>query len=207
MIVGIYGLFCRPSGKWYVGQSLDVHSRWRKYKRCACKTQLKLYNALKKYGYDSFDKTVIETCENIDWLLDYREMYWIRHLDSMNNGYNLTQGGGGCRGRVVGDREKALKRLKLKGRKRTSAEIDAIRAGTLRAMQRSDVITKLKTQVRPPLSDEHRVKIRLSSLGRKHTSESRKRMSIVQTGHPCSAETKRKISETKRRHKTISEYG
>ncbi len=93
-IVGIYGLRCRTTSKWYIGQSKDIIKRWnRAYKLLNCKRQIKIYNALKKYGYDDFETVVIETCDDVDWILDYREMYWIRHLNSIANGYNLKEGG------------------------------------------------------------------------------------------------------------------
>lgn len=91
---GIYGLKNKINGKWYVGQSVDVIDRWNHaYKRVKCHTQPKIYNALKKYGYDNFEKIILEECDNVDWILDYREMYWIRSLNSVENGYNATYGG------------------------------------------------------------------------------------------------------------------
>lgn len=91
---GIYGLRNKINNKWYVGQSIDIHDRWHLgYELMHCKGQPKIYRALKKYGYDNFDKVIIEECENVDWILDYRETHWIRELDSIKNGYNLKEGG------------------------------------------------------------------------------------------------------------------
>jgi group I intron endonuclease len=94
-MVGIYGLQNKTTGKWYVGQSINVHDRWNNYTRMECKTQRALYSALVKYGYENFDKIILEECDAIDWILDYREMHWIKYLDSRKNGYNLTDGGCG----------------------------------------------------------------------------------------------------------------
>lgn len=94
-IVGIYGLHCRTTNKWYVGQSLDIKHRWNDYRLFRCKSQPKLHRALKKYGYDDFDKLVIEECDEVQWIMDYREMYWIKRLNCIDNGYNLTEGGSG----------------------------------------------------------------------------------------------------------------
>jgi group I intron endonuclease len=93
-VAGIYGLYNTLTGKWYVGQSVGIFNRWNiAYKGLRCKSQVKIYRALLKYGYEAFEKVVLETCDDVDWILDYREMYWMRHLDSVKNGYNLKSGG------------------------------------------------------------------------------------------------------------------
>ena len=90
---GIYGLMCKSTGKWYVGRSVDIYRRWRDYEALRCKGQAKIYNALSKYTYGGFDKIILETCEAVDWILAYREMYWIRLFSTKDSGYNLTDGG------------------------------------------------------------------------------------------------------------------
>lgn len=93
-IAGIYGLKNKTTGKWYIGQSFDIVSRWNAaYKNLRCSGQKKIYNSLKKYGYGNFDKIIIEECQPVPWILNYREMYWIRKMDSINRGYNITLGG------------------------------------------------------------------------------------------------------------------
>ena len=106
-LVGIYGLQNKlKPDKWNVGQSWDVYKRWRwYYKTSKCKGQHKLYNALLKYGYDGFEKTVLEVCpiEIVDekaiqkWL-DEREDFWIKHYNSIESGYNIR--GAGSRGKM-----------------------------------------------------------------------------------------------------------
>lgn len=151
-ICGIYGLFCRPTGKWYVGQSIDIHSRWTKsYKNLKCSAQKKLYYALRKYGYDVFDKVVIESCEAVDWILDYREMYWIRHHDSAKNGYNISFGG--TSGTFAG----------LKHSPETRARMSK--------MQKHRIV-----------SDVTRLKISISMSGRKKSAEHVAAMSVSRVG-------------------------
>lgn len=87
---GIYGLKNKITGKWYVGQTTQpFRDRWLTYKRMKCKSQPKIYNALIKYGYDTFDKIVLELCSNDPKILCEREKYWITQHDSVNNGYNV----------------------------------------------------------------------------------------------------------------------
>lgn len=92
-IVGIYGLRNKINGKWYIGQSTDILQRWRDYETLRCTRQPKIYSSLLKYGFYNFEKILLEKCEKINWILDYREMYWIRAYNSFLDGYNLTEGG------------------------------------------------------------------------------------------------------------------
>ncbi len=91
---GIYGLRNRMNNKWYVGQSMtNIEDRWSKYRRMACKSQKKLILALEKYGYENFDKVVLESCPPDIEILNSREDYWIDYHDSINNGYNIRRAG------------------------------------------------------------------------------------------------------------------
>lgn len=90
MICGIYCLTF-PSGKSYIGQSIDIERRVSVYRRGACKCQRRLYNALTKYGFDSFKWIVLEECERTE--LDEFESFYIHYFNTSSTGYNLTIGG------------------------------------------------------------------------------------------------------------------
>lgn len=91
---GIYGLKNKTNGKWYVGQSVrSIADRWSSYKNLQCDSQPKLFNAIVKYGYDNFEKIILEECEAEQSILDSREDYWIRYHNSVENGYNCRYGG------------------------------------------------------------------------------------------------------------------
>ena len=72
-ICGIYKIIS-PSGKIYIGQSVNIKDRFRKYRTLNCKQQIKLYNSLVKYGFDDHKCEIIEEC-NENQLLE-REIYW-----------------------------------------------------------------------------------------------------------------------------------
>ena len=57
--------------------------------------------ALCKYGLESFDIEILETCAEYE--LNKREIYWINHFDTTNPrlGYNCTYGGQGNRNAYV----------------------------------------------------------------------------------------------------------
>ena len=58
-------------------------------------------SAIKKYGKENFKKEIIETCTSKE-ILDEREKFWIKELNSRDKsiGYNITEGGEGIIGLV-----------------------------------------------------------------------------------------------------------
>jgi group I intron endonuclease len=75
-IIGIYKIIS-PSKKIYIGQSIDVYNRWRLYSLINCKGQPKLYNSLKKHGFEKHVFEIIEECSLEQ--LDEREIFWKKH--------------------------------------------------------------------------------------------------------------------------------
>ena len=61
---GIYKI-TSPSGKVYIGQSIDIERRFRHYKRMVCKDQVKVYNSFLKYGVDAHIFEILELCDKI----------------------------------------------------------------------------------------------------------------------------------------------
>jgi group I intron endonuclease len=86
IMIGIYKI-TSPSGRVYVGQSIDIDKRWKSYKNIkSCSSQIKLKNSINKYGVDSHIFEIIEEC-NID-SLNTRERYWQDYYDVLNKGLN-----------------------------------------------------------------------------------------------------------------------
>jgi group I intron endonuclease len=91
-----------PSGKKYYGFAYNLHRRKYIHKRDSVVKKNIFYNAIKKYGFDSFIWNVIETYKNDDKeyikvILRKRERYWIEKDKTFNPefGYNMTRGGDG----------------------------------------------------------------------------------------------------------------
>lgn len=93
---GVYKLTA-PNGKCYIGQSIDIDKRFAQYKRLACKNQVHLHRALKKYGWMNFTFEILYSTESelehLGVLLDTLEKSWIKKFDCIENGYNLMTGG------------------------------------------------------------------------------------------------------------------
>lgn len=53
-----------------------------------------LKHAIKKYGKENFKKEILEVCSSLNEL-DEREKFWIKELDAIKCGYNMTEGGTG----------------------------------------------------------------------------------------------------------------
>lgn len=80
-----------PSGKVYIGQTVNLYLREIHYRKLHCRKQSAIYNSILKYGFENHKLEVIEECEREQ--LNEREIYWIAFYDSFNNGLNLTIGG------------------------------------------------------------------------------------------------------------------
>ncbi len=88
---GIYRI-TSPSGKVYIGKSVNLKDRFSRYKRLDCHKQKKLYNSLIKHGIESHDLEILEESVDNDYL-SHREMYYISLIKG--DMLNITLGGGG----------------------------------------------------------------------------------------------------------------
>lgn len=194
-VCGIYGLYCKPTGKWYIGQSLNIKDRWKNaYKNLSCRGQIKIYRALKKYGYDQFDKIVLEETASDKSILNDRETYWCAKYDSVNNGYNIrapgTSGRHSLESRMKMSKSKTGKstrgwseesKLRARGRvitEETRAKISAARRGQKLGPQTAEHRAKIAERARN-MSDEWRAKISSSLTGKARkpfTKEHRKNL-------------------------------
>lgn len=196
---GIYGIQNKlgPT-KWYIGQSHDIHHRWKDYSKLRCSGQTKLYHALKKYGVDNFDARIIELCDsNIPQeVLDLKESMWITHYNSVEHGYNLTHGGGNGRRSIEAKQNMSMAQ---KGKSKSEQHRKKI----------SETLTGRKL---PEFSAEHKRNMSISQignkhwLGRTHSQETKNKLSIIaknRVSKPVSEETKKKmaISQKLRREK------
>lgn len=94
MIKGFIYKITSPSDKIYIGQTVDVVRRKRKYETLKCEQQPKIYNSIKKYGWDLHLFEIIEErfFDNKKEMNE-REMFWITEFNSLNEGLNCTGGG------------------------------------------------------------------------------------------------------------------
>ena len=92
-LIGIYKI-TSPSGKVYIGQSINIEKRWKLHKGMYYSHGIsKIYNSLKKYGPENHKFEIIEEC-SIEQL-DEREIYWVNYYNSIKEGLNISLGGEG----------------------------------------------------------------------------------------------------------------
>lgn len=80
-MIGIYKI-TSPSGKIYIGQSIDIKYRFSYYYRGDCKHQKRLYNSFLKYGISNHIFEIVEECEINQ--LNIRELFWQKHYKTID---------------------------------------------------------------------------------------------------------------------------
>lgn len=84
-MVGIYKILS-PTGKIYIGQSINIERRFKEYKGLHCISQRKLYFSLKKHGVENHIFDILEEC-SIEVLLEketyYKEFYKVLKSPSL----------------------------------------------------------------------------------------------------------------------------
>lgn len=169
------------NGKSYIGLTCQkVTNRWKNGFGYSKETQPVFYKAIQKYGWENFTHEILEN--NILTLeqANQREQYWIAYYhtwvyDPYCNGYNTTQGGDGNLGHKVSDES----RLQMS-----------------KSHQGQQSWAKGKT-----FSEEHRRRLSEAKRGKprqKHSEETKQKMSEKAKGRPRTAETCKKISESKK---------
>lgn len=94
-VIGIYKITNLVTKQSYIGQSVDIASRWKQHIKCglgidASHTNI-LYNSMQKYGVWNFAFELIEQCSKEQ--LNEREKFYISLYQTDKFGYNMTQGG------------------------------------------------------------------------------------------------------------------
>lgn len=92
-MIGIYKI-TSPSNKIYIGQSRNIEDRIGHYKRLDCRSQIRIFNSLKKHGADKHKFEILCQCEINQ--LNELEKYYVDLFQTYNSEYglNLRDGGG-----------------------------------------------------------------------------------------------------------------
>lgn len=100
---GIIYRYTSPSGKSYIGQTINENKRKSQHIANSKNINSKYYHllfyvAVRKYGFDSFNYEILYTIisddhEYVHKTLDNVEVYYIGKYNSYYNGYNCTIGG------------------------------------------------------------------------------------------------------------------
>jgi len=157
MISGIYQIKNKVNNKIYIGKSKDIEGRWQCHFRLLESNRHyndHLQNAYNRYGADNFETAILYYVDEDK--LDVAEMCAIYTFgsDQEDKGYNLTIGGDGVNYSLLTEETKI---------KRNKAVSDAL--------------------IGRKLSDEHKENMfHQGMLGKKHSEESKKKMSDALVG-------------------------
>ena len=94
IVTGIYKITNQKTDMCYIGQSVDIASRWKQHAKCGLGIDTpqgnKLYKDMLEYGLDSYSWELLEECPREK--LDEKEKYYINLYDAYNYGFNSTKG-------------------------------------------------------------------------------------------------------------------
>lgn len=141
-----------PEGKSYIGMTIygeDANKRWKNgagYRGCK-----RINDAIKKYGWESFEKRIIENGLTRKEASE-TEKYWVNQLKTTDQKYGYNDNSGGLEGFTHSEecKEKISKsHIGIKPNDETRRKLSEI------------------ARNRPPVSDETRKKLSIASKGRK----------------------------------------
>lgn len=164
-VCGIYKI-TSPSGKVYIGQSVDCWKRRGAYKNLHCKSQAKLLASFLKYGFDRHRFEILHECTPDE--LSALEKYYVDLFQTFNSekGLNIRDGGGN-RARIS-EEQKAKTSRTMTGRKYDPERVEKTRLKNLgRKLTKEQIERRKLTASR-------------WNLGKKASAETRMRQSIAQ---------------------------
>lgn len=91
---GIYKITNQKTKQCYIGQAVDIATRWKDHAKCGLGIDTpvanKLYKAMQEYGLENFSFEILEEC-NKD-MLNEKEKYYIELYQAYEYGYNSNAG-------------------------------------------------------------------------------------------------------------------
>ena len=87
----VYAHINTKNGKRYIGITNNPSARWSG-NGCHYKDSPKFWNAIQKYGWKCFDHIILENNLSRE-TARLKEIEYIQIFDSINNGYNISEGG------------------------------------------------------------------------------------------------------------------
>lgn len=91
---GIYKITNQKTKECYIGQAVDLASRWKDHAKCGLGIDTpvgnKLYRSMQEFGIQNFSWEVVEECKRDE--LDEKEKYYINLYMSKEYGFNSTKG-------------------------------------------------------------------------------------------------------------------
>lgn len=171
-MTGIYKILS-PTGKVYIGQSLDIKKRWRAHVYNVGRS--KLLNSLRKHGNSNHVFSIVhELPKDVtqDVLNIYEQIYIDAYRDLGIDLLNLREGG--SRG------THSLETRKIISEKGMGRRLSEKHKAAISLLHKGHKYNLGRKQ-----TEEHKQKIRLKQKGRVHTLEHNKKVSESKSGDKC----------------------
>jgi group I intron endonuclease len=164
-MIGIYKI-TSPTNRVYIGQSINVEQRVKKYQYFVSKKQTKLYYSILKYGYDNHKFEVIEEC--LIEQLNEKERHYQDLFNCLSDGLNCRLTTSEDKLGIISDESKN--------------KMSLVKLGTKRTKETKDKISKSRLGMK--FSDEvkNNMKIAQQNKNYKHSVETLKKLSIAKKG-------------------------
>jgi group I intron endonuclease len=139
IIYSIYKIVNQINGKVYIGFTSKEHHRFTTHQKVTKNSKHSkrlLYFAVKKYGWENFEFTIIYQSLDEEYCLTTMEPFFINEYNSFNSGYNMTKGGEG--------------RVGFKHSEETKYKIGSRTRGTNLSEEHKQKISKSHIGIKPP---------------------------------------------------------
>lgn len=181
-ICGIYKI-TSPSGKVYIGSSVNMAERVKHYIQLDCKCQLKLFYSFKKYGLERHKLEVIHVCDKED-LFKLERYYGDLYNVLSDKGLNLSLPGYDERKGLISEESRKKRSVRQIGNgnhyfgRKHSAEVRAKISAAAQFKSPESLRRMSDAQKGKKASDATKEKMRLSQTGRTHNAETKERMRL-----------------------------
>ena len=186
----IYRATCIPTGKSYIGQTIDFKRRKSQHERGNSSAHSHFFRAMRKYGKGSFQWDIICDTEDAE-MLDALEICYIHVIGTVSpSGYNL-QDGGEC-GRHSEETRKKISEA-IKGKKRSVETRKKMSDNNVRYWKGKSTPIRGKhhtLEARKKMSEKAKGRVPWNK-GKKASAEARANMSAAKKGKPSGREGKR----------------
>jgi group I intron endonuclease len=170
-----------PSGKIYVGRTINYRKRYNSYNLYKGKEQTKLKRSILKYGFEAHNMTVVLRCDVFE--LNFWEAFYIKLFDTFDGkfGLNLTSGGD-CflkseeTKKRIGESNKG-RVISEEARKRASVTQKSLHSSLTKEEKEQRALALSKALKGKPKSEEWKKKAAASKIGKKREPFSEEWMS------------------------------
>jgi len=188
-MIGIYKI-TSPSGKIYIGQSIDIEKRFKTYLKNRCESQRLLFRSFIKYGVENHIFKILLECKKEE--LNNKERYFQdlflavgkNGLNcSLTNTESLRYEHSDDTKKIMSNKKKGIK-LSIEHAIKVNINLEKSRG---RKSKPESIIKGIQTKIKNntlKMKEETKEKLRISNIGKKRTQETKDKLSIAMKKRP-----------------------